>query len=223
MTASPAAWGEYALKSLFGSATRAEVLTALFRAPQEEIHARALATRLGTPYTGVLRELRRLSALGLLETRAVGRVTLYRLRVQQPLVRALGQVVDYAVGVLPRLREALEGPQVRAAFIFGSLATGSDGAASDVDLFVIGSIPPAELGRVARRVSRETGREINAISYLPHEFAAASREPSSFLQGVLGGPKLFLIGGEDVLRKLTAQRPSEGAAPAAGGTREAQL
>ncbi|MBV9110422.1 MAG: nucleotidyltransferase domain-containing protein, partial [Gemmatimonadetes bacterium] len=95
------------------------------------------------------------------------------------------------------LRAALVAiPGVEAAFIFGSLARGDARPDSDVDLLVYGDTDASldilyVFGLLARRVDDK---------WIDREQFVRWNDPrTSFLPAVLAGPKLWLIGSEDVL------------------------
>jgi predicted nucleotidyltransferase len=82
------------------------------------------------------------------------------------------------------------------AFVFGSVAAGSDRAASDVDLMVIGSL---SLRQVMQRISGVTGslgREVNPHVMTVADFLEKRRRRDHFLGTVLASPRLFVIGDE---------------------------
>jgi len=85
------------------------------------------------------------------------------------------------------------------AFVFGSLAQGTEGAGSDVDLMVIGYVGLRELSRRLSGVSERIGREVNVHAFARREFRKRCRSREHFVTTVLAGPKLFVRGGEDDL------------------------
>jgi predicted nucleotidyltransferase len=93
--------------------------------------------------------------------------------------------------------DGLEG--VRLAFVFGSQAGGTVGAASDVDLFVVGSVGLRALAPRLRPVAAALGREINPHVLGPGTLAAKVSSGDAFVASVLAGPKLWIKGGADEL------------------------
>lgn len=93
-------------------------------------------------------------------------------------------------------------PDIQLAFIYGSYAADTEMAQSDIDLFVVGDVGSMELRAGLRQVEEVTGREVNA--YLTTAEALARASVNGFMRNVLDGPKIFLIGDEDVLRTLVA-------------------
>lgn len=59
---------------------------------------------------------------------------------------------------------------ISVAFLFGSVASGSQKTTSDIDLMVVGRITLARLLPGLRGLQDRLGREINANIYAPEEF-----------------------------------------------------
>jgi predicted nucleotidyltransferase len=212
----PANWGERALSELFGSAARATLLTWLCGTPEMPAHVREIARQTSLPYTAARREVSRLEGLGMLRAETVGRSKRYHLVAGFPLLPGLCQAIRRAVGVVPRLQALLADEPVDVAFIYGSMASGSDGAGSDADLLVVGEIDSLHLSNLCGAAESETGREISPVSYRPGEFGQMLREGSTFLSSVLRGPMIFVKGDEDFLREIAERGAHPTAAPDAG-------
>jgi hypothetical protein len=55
-----------------------------------------------------------------------------------------------------------------------------------------------------RRARDLLGRQINPTTYTPAEFYEKRAAKDDFLTGVLGKPKLFVLGSDDELGEVTA-------------------
>jgi predicted nucleotidyltransferase len=73
---------------------------------------------------------------------------------------------------------------------------------SDVDLVVIGEVPPSDVLELLRPVAEALGREITPFVLTPAEFREKRRLKNHFVDRVLSGPKIDLIG--DARRVATA-------------------
>ena len=196
------------LRQLLGSALRAKLLGWLFGHPGERYFVRQLASLLGEDSTNLSRELARLAKAGVLICRPEGRQKYYQVNPDCPVFGDLRGLVLKTAGLVDVLRDALAGlaGKIEAAFVYGSQARGDSTALSDVDLMVIG---PASFGQVVSALGpaqEALGRAVNPTVYPEEEFRAKLRGGHPFLTDVMRRPKLLVIGDEDDLRRLAAQR-----------------
>lgn len=101
--------------------------------------------------------------------------------------------------------------QISLAFVFGLLARGEQQLSSDVDVMLVGSMGFADAVRMLHPVQNILRREINPVVYSPEEFQRRSTSGDSFIREVLSKPKLFIVGNEDELRKLTQNQTASAA------------
>jgi len=196
------AWGRAVVHALFGAEARAAVLTWFCQHLEEPIHTRELARRCGLTPNQASQQLRRLEAIGLLQSQYIGRSRVYQLEPSFPLLAELRSIILKTTGLAGHLREALRDLPIKVAFIFGSVAAGEDRRDSDVDLFVIGEVSGRALAGVTQPLQREIGRPINAARYRVAEFRAKVEADDPFLSQVLQGPQVFVKGDADALRRL---------------------
>jgi predicted nucleotidyltransferase len=194
------------LEVLVGSEARAAILSWFFLHPNQEALLRELARSCGLSVTPVHRQLQKLEEIRLVESRMIGNSKAYRLREGFPGLQGLAEFVRSTAGLAPLLQEALAGLEIDVAFIFGSVAEGTDGDGSDVDLFVIGEVAEQDLHARLWPLERRLLREINYVLYPPGDLASQMQSPSAFLMNVMRLEKIFLKGDESALRDLVARR-----------------
>ena len=185
---------------------RRRVLELLLLRPDEALHGREIARRTGLAAGTITRELTKLAEVGLLRRERRGNQQIYSADTTCPVFTELAGILRKTSGVADVLAQALApvAPKLRAAFVFGSVAQGSETAGSDIDLMLIGDIGFAQVLELLYPTQAELGREVNPKVFSPGEFAAKSAaEP--FLRDVLAKPKIFLIGNEHDLAELGRQ------------------
>jgi predicted nucleotidyltransferase len=126
----------------------------------------------------------------------------YQANAASPVFHELVGVVRKTVGLADPLRPALSllGDRVRAAFVYGSVAAGEEGAESDIDLMVIADDPDyAALFEVLAPVERKLGRTVNANLMSLAEWRRKRSKPGGFAARLREGPRLFVVGSEDDL------------------------
>lgn len=190
------------LLALLFPQVRAEVLRLLFADAGRELHGRDLARQSGLNVKTVQDELAKLGGADLVTSRRDGNRRYYRANASHPLFPVLQRLVLQTAGLRDVLAGALAGVAgVEVAWVFGSLATGSGQAASDVDLLVIGDAGLRQLAGPLRSAGEVLGREINPVTMTVREFRQG-RTKHPLLVEILGKPKLFVKGGPDELKRL---------------------
>ncbi len=188
--------------------TRSSVLSALFLHPDKSLHVRELARVTGASPGSLHRELRALSDLGLLLRQEVGRQVHYQANPQCPVFAELAGLLRKTAGVADVLRDALVplGKRVALAFVYGSVAAGTERSGSDVDVMLLGSAGFADVALALADVQATLGREVNPTPMSTQDFARKLADGDGFSRSVAASPKIWLIGGEDDFAKLVAHR-----------------
>lgn len=143
------------------------------------------------------RELNKLVNAGLVRSERVGNLRTFQANAESPVYEELIGLVRKTLGAQPTLREALRplAKDVEAAWIYGSVAKGTDTARSDIDVMLVGK--DLTLHRVLKLLipqEAQLGRKINPTILTPAEFKRRRAEKDSFVNRVLSQPVLPLIG-----------------------------
>jgi predicted nucleotidyltransferase len=182
--------------------TQQRVLGVLFGRPDRSFYASELIRDAGTGSGAAQRELARLEGSGLIVARRIGHQKHYQANAASPLYAELRNIVLKTVGLAEPLREALKPlvSAIRAAFVYGSVASATDQAASDIDLMIISdSLTYGEVFGALERVTRTVGRRVNPTVYTTAEFSKRARTENAFVTRVLEQPKLWVVGSDDDL------------------------
>jgi predicted nucleotidyltransferase len=190
--------------TLFGR-TRGAVLAVLFGHVGETYYLRQLARMTGIALGPVQRELRQLVDAGLVIRKTLGTHTLYSANEASPVFAEMRSLVAKTVGIHDVLLAALQPLErkINLAFVYGSVARSRESHQSDVDLMIVGRVHFADVVKLIAEAQKTLNREINPTVYAVKEFRSKVR--GNFLETVLGGKKLFLIGDENVLGELGQQ------------------
>ena len=187
-----------------------QVLALLLLHPDREWYRSELARELGVTPSSLQRPLARLKDLEILSTRLSGNRVYFRANTESPLFPEIQGLLAKTSGLVWVLWDALEAvaSKMVVAFVYGSIAAGKEVASSDVALFVVGTLGLAELAPRLRRAGMRLGREINPTTYSAADFAKRVGSKERFVRSVLEGPKLFIIGTEDDLRRACGPEES---------------
>ncbi len=196
------------LTTLFFGAYRRQVLGLLLLHPDESFHLREIARITGTQPGTLRRELALLTEAGVLQREKVGNQSHYKADPSCPIYEELRGILRKTSGVADVLREALTplAEKISVAFVYGSVADGTERRMSDIDVMVVGGASFDQVVQALYPCHEWLRREINPSVYDPTEFTKKARAKGSFLWRVLENPKLFLLGTQNDLRKLGANR-----------------
>ena len=194
---------------LFGT-YRKKVLSLLLLHPTMDYHVRELARQTGTAPGTLHKELARLAAAGLLLRKEQGNQVRYQANQQCPVFPELAGLLRKTTGAAEILTTALAPLQLALALIFGSVASGTETASSDVDVLIIADAGFADVVGATYPAQAELGREINPVVYSAQEFRRRVQEQDAFVQDLLGKPKIFLIGTEHDLSQLAGHPAAAG-------------
>jgi len=182
------------------SKVQQRVLGVLFGSPDRSFYANEIIGLARSGTGAVQRELARLEASGIVRATRVGKQKHYQANAHSPLFEELRGLALKTFGLADILRAALEpiASDIRAAFVYGSIAKGRDTVESDIDVLVISDrLAYADLFAVLEEASARLGRKVAPTIYSSKEFQKRVGSRNSFVVRVLAQPKLWLIGGED--------------------------
>jgi predicted nucleotidyltransferase len=179
--------------------TQQRVLRVLFGQPDRSVYASELIRNAGTGSGAAQRELARLEASGLVVASRIGNQKHYQANAESPLYSELRSIVLKTIGLAEPLRDALTPlvHDIRAAFVYGSVAKAEDRAASDIDLMIVSDrLSYGDVFGALDKVSRALGRHVNPTVYSTADFLKRAKTENAFMTRVLGGPKVWVIGTE---------------------------
>jgi predicted nucleotidyltransferase len=194
--------GRKSLADALFTKTQQRVLRVLFGQPDRSFYASELIRDAGTGSGAAQRELARLEDSGLIVARRIGNQKHYQANAASPLYPELRNIVLKTVGLAEPLREALKpvASDIRAAFVYGSVAKSADKAGSDIDLMVVSdNLSYGDVFGAVDKLSRTLGRNVNPTVYSAAEFSNRAKNENAFITRVIEGPKLWVIGTENDL------------------------
>ena len=188
---------------LFGR-TRGAILALLYGQSDQSFYTRQIAREVDFSVGAVQRELENLSKVGLIVRNSIGSQVFYQANRDAPIFQEMRALVNKTIGVFSALRSALQSlsKQIVVAFVYGSMAREQETAQSDVDLLVVGKATLDDILSRLSTVEKRVGRPINPTVYSVAEFKSKLANGNHFLNAVLKGQKVFLLGDEDELRKM---------------------
>lgn len=189
-----------ALADALFTSTQQRVLALLFGQPDREFYVTEIIALAGSGRGAVQRELARLAGSGLAAVSRVGNRKHYRANPESPLFDEICGIVRKTVGLEEAVRDALEplADRLVLALLFGSVARGTETAASDIDLLLVSDDLTLEAVYAAvAGVEDLLGRRVNPTVYTSAEFEERRRARAGFLIRTLQRPHIVLIGSLD--------------------------
>lgn len=187
--------------------TRRAVLSLLYSHPDEAFYLRRIIDITGLAVGQVQRELRVLNDAGVISRFEKDRHVYFRADERCPIFYELRSIVRKTIGAAHTIRDGLEplSSRIEVAFVYGSVARGSETSVSDLDLMVIGDATFAEVAEAVRDAEHRLRREINLTVYPPVELHQKYISGHHFVRQVVDHEKLFVIGDERELAALLEQ------------------
>jgi predicted nucleotidyltransferase len=187
------------LSSALFSNVQRRVLALIFGHPERSFYTSEIVRKAHSGTGAVERELARLEQSGLVSIERIGNQKHYRANRQSPIFDELSGIVRKTVGLAEPLRQSLarHAGKIKAAFVYGSVAKGTDTARSDIDLMVIGDdLTYADLYRVLQKAENVLSRPVNPTFLSLDDWRKKIARKDSVIAKINAQPKLFIVGSE---------------------------
>lgn len=173
-----------------------KVLALLFGQPDRSFYLNELVRLADMGRGAISRELSKLTDAGLLVMTKQGNQNHYQANKASPIMSELVTIVRKTFGVAEVLKSTLAPilPKLQKAFVYGSIAKGSEHAGSDVDVMLVGEdLSYSEVMQLLEEAELQLQRTVNPTIYTPDEFAKRLAEGQSFLTKVLAEETIDLL------------------------------
>lgn len=178
------------------------VLGLLFGQPERRYQGNELIRLAGSGTGAVHRVVTRLAEAGLVTVERVGNQKHYQANRDSPVFEELRGLMAKTAGLAIPLQEALAplAKRIDAAFVYGSVAKGTDRAGSDVDLMVISAnLAYGKLYDALQKAEKVLARKVNPNLMTPDEWRKERAERDSFATRIAAQPKIFIVGSDNEL------------------------
>lgn len=184
------------------SPVQQRVLGLLFGQPERRFQSAELIRLAGSGTGSPHRILTRLADAGLVAVTRVGNQKHYQANRESPVFSELHGLIVKTVGVVEPVRRALarKAKKIRAAFVYGSVAKGTDTATSDIDLMVISdTLDYLDVFEALQAAEAVLARSVNPNVMSLADWQAKRARAGSFASRIARSPRLFVIGSDDDL------------------------
>jgi predicted nucleotidyltransferase len=180
------------------------VLALIFGHPERSFYTSEIVRRVDSGTGAVERELSRLQRSGLVSVERIGNQKHFRANRESPVFDELQSLVVKTVGLTEPLRKALEphSKKIKVAFVYGSVAKGSDTAQSDIDLMVVGDeLGYSALYSAVQDAENILQRKVSPLFLSAQAWKRKASQKGSFVNKISAQPKLFIFGSERDIEK----------------------
>jgi predicted nucleotidyltransferase len=186
------------------SPVQQRVLALLFGHPERSFRGADVIALADSGTGAVHRQLMRLADCGLVTVKRVGNQKHYQANHDSPVFAELHGLVVKTIGLAGPLERALDPlrEQIQAAFVYGSIAKGTDTAQSDIDLMVISDdLAYPDLYNALQEAESALQRTIHVRLMSELEWRQKVAEDNPFITKIQAQPKIPLIGSPDDLAR----------------------
>jgi len=190
---------QYTMADALFTLSQQRVLGLLFANADRQFHVNEMLRLTGAGKGALQRELTRLESAGLVRVARMGNQKRYQANREAPIYEKLRGIVLKTFGLAFVLREALSplADRIRAAFVFGSIAKGTEHADSDVDVLVISdTLSYGDVLAALEPAEARLGRKVSPVIYTFADWLRKIGESNAFVDRVTKGGKIWLVGGD---------------------------
>ena len=178
------------------------VLGILFGQPDRKFQGAELIRMINSGTGAVHRQLTSLAASGLVNVTQIGNQKHYQANPKSPVFEELCGLIRKTVGLREPLQRSLEPWEdlIDVAFIYGSIARGTDTAGSDIDMMLLGEgLDYVNVYEALQKAESKLQRQINPNLSTLSEWRNKLNKKNPFIVNVNKQAKLFIHGSEDEL------------------------
>jgi len=188
------------LQDFITSKSRIKLVNVFLRSPFEMYHVRELVRRTSDEINAVRRELSFLESRGILDKEKRANRVYYYLSKNYPyyfdLLRLSAKIVGLG-GEVIKNRAKLG--KIKYAFLSGRFARRLEKKAEEVDFLMVGTVVLPEVAVIVRNEEVRLAAEINYTVMTEEEFSFRKERNDPFIQKVLAGSRIMLIGDEEAM------------------------
>lgn len=188
------------LADFITSKSRIKLLNVFLVSPYEMFHVRELVRRTGDEINAVRRELGFLEAHGVLDKEKRANRVYYFLSKNYPFYFDLLRIAAKTTGLGSEvIKNRAKLGKIKYAFLSGRFVRRLNKAPEDVDFLMVGTIVLPEIAVLVRNEEARLNTEINYTVMTEEEFDFRKSRHDPFIEKVLAGSRIMLLGDEEVM------------------------
>lgn len=186
------------LADFITSKSRIKLLEVFLSNPSEMFHVREIVRRTGDEINAVRRELSFLEKRGVLSREPRANRVYYFLSKSYPFYFDFLRIASKVTGLGGMIiKNRVKLGKIKYAFVSGRFARKMEKKPEEVDLLVVGTVVLPELALIVRSEESRLSTEVNYTVMTDEEFDFRKRRHDPFIQSILSGSRIMLIGDEE--------------------------
>lgn len=188
------------LRNIMVSKVRVKLLQTFLYQPDEIFYVRQLVRKTGEEINAVRRELARMEKANMVKKETRGNRLYYYFNRDYPLYEDLLSMIHKTIGLGKEIiKNKSKLGRVRLVMFSGRFARRLPTEEGGVDLLVVGDINMPSLVKLVRAEEARREKEINYTVMTRDEFNFRKKRRDPFLQGILLGSRIMIIGDQEDL------------------------
>lgn len=172
-----------------------EILALFFKHPGKEYYFREIAKNLNKKPSHYQRYLDNLVEDRILLDQRRGNMRFFKLNKDHPIYNEIKSIISKTLGIENELKKTIDKiNNLDYAFVFGSVAKGTENINSDIDLLLIGDIDQNSLISAISTLETKIAKEINYHIYSRQEIIKKIKDKDSFIANVFESAIIKLKG-----------------------------
>lgn len=172
-----------------------EILALFFKHPGKEYYFREIAKILNKKPSHYQKYLNNLVEDRILLDQRRGNMRFFKLNKDHPIYNEIKSIISKTLGIENELKKTIDKiNNLDYAFVFGSLAKGTENINSDIDLLLIGDIDQNSLISEISALETKIAKEINYHIYSRQEIIKKIKDTDSFIANVFESAIIKLKG-----------------------------
>ncbi|SRR5260221_2166071 len=186
------------LSDFITSKSRIKVINVFLAQPFEMFHVRELVRRTGDEINAVRRELAFMEKNGILSKEKRANRVYYFLNKTYPfyfdLLRLSAKLTGLGAEVI---KNRVKLGKIKFAMLSGKFVRHMEKDPEEIDFLLIGTVVIPEIALIVRNEEARLGHEINYTVMTEDEFAFRKSRHDPFLEKILAGSRIMLLGDEE--------------------------
>lgn len=188
------------LADFITSKSRIKLINVFLATPFDMYHVRELVRKTGDEINAVRRELAFLEEHGVLSKEKRANRVYYFLNKSYPFYDDLLRLATKTTGLgSDILKNRAKLGKIKYAMFSGKYIKHIKKNPEEVDLLIVGTVVLPEIALLVRNEEAKYGTEINYTVMTEEEFDFRKSRSDPFIEGILGGSRIMLIGDEETM------------------------